>query len=120
MQSISPVSQATSQNATVSISTVSTSTKPTSSAPKINDAENQIYVKRGSVKRKADTLMEEAVTAIKTLCQPNPNISPDSNSSIPTDSAQTLGLFIAARLHEMTSNEHKQCENELLKVLSQF
>lgn len=87
-----------------------------------------MYTKREYTKRKADfdpndnsAIMIEAVTAIKTLCKQDPNNSTNSsNSSVSTDSAHSLGLFIAARLREMTTDQRKLCENEILKVLSQF
>ncbi|XP_024890229.1 uncharacterized protein LOC112466398, partial [Temnothorax curvispinosus] len=79
-------------------------TKPLSSVPKIQDAENQMYIKRGQAKRKSDTLMEEAVGAIKVLCKPEPKTTLD-DSSTPTDSAFTLGSFIAARLRQMTPDQ---------------
>ncbi|XP_071579431.1 uncharacterized protein [Temnothorax nylanderi] len=95
-------------------------TRPLSSVPKIQDAdENQMYIKRGQAKRKSDTLMQEAVGAIKVLCKPDPKTTLD-NSSTPTDSAFTLGSFIAARLRQMTPDQRKLCENEILKLLSQF
>ncbi|XP_077282836.1 uncharacterized protein LOC143908881 [Temnothorax americanus] len=94
-------------------------TKPLSSVPKIQDAENQMYIKRGQAKRKSDTLMEEAVGAIKVLCKPEPKTTLD-DSFTPTDSAFTLGSFIAARLRQMTPDQRKLCENEILKLLSQF
>lgn len=120
------VLQATSPSATVLISTASTRPISTVSASKKQDNENQMYTKRGS-KRKADTFMEEAVSAIKTLCQPDPITSLEPNlfvsrsSQYPdNDSAHTLGLFIAARLRAMQPEERRLCENEILKLLSQF
>lgn len=79
-----------------------------------------MYTKRGCTKRKSDTLMEEAVSAIKTLCQPSPPILHESNSSVSIDSAHTLGMYIATRLREMTPDQRRQCQNEILKLLSQF
>jgi len=102
------------ENETISVSTESTSS---SSASKKQNAENQMYIKRGSVKRKSDNIMEEAVNAIKTLCKPDPIKPHESNLS---DAAHTLGLFIAARLREMIPDQRRQCENEILKLLSQF
>lgn len=102
------------------VSTVSTTSKNpvlTSSASKIQDTE--MYTKRGSTKRKSDNFMEEAVTAIKTLCQPDNKVS-EPNSSVPDDSAHPLGLFIVARLREMMPEQRRQCEKEILKVMSQF
>lgn len=43
----------------------------------------------------------------------------DTNESfVSIDSAYTLGLFIAARLHEIKPDQRKLCENEILKLLS--
>jgi len=96
------------ENETISISTESTSS---SSASKKQNAENQMYIKRGSIKRKSDNIIEEAVNAIKTLYKPDPIKSHESNLS---NTAHTLGLFIAAKLHEIISNQRRQCENEIL------
>lgn len=79
-----------------------------------------MYTKRGSTKRKSDNLMEEAVTAIKTLCQPDDKVSFESNSSVPDDSAKSLGLFIAARLREMMPEQRRLCEKEILQLMSRF
>ncbi|KYM99560.1 hypothetical protein ALC62_09693 [Cyphomyrmex costatus] len=121
-----PVLQTTLHNETVSTSTALTSSALTSSASKIKDVENKMYTKRGYAKRKANfdpndnsAIMVEAVTAIKTLCKQDPNNSTNSSNSS-TDSAHSLGLFIAARLREMTTDQRKLCENEILKILSQF
>ena len=51
--------------------------------------------------------MAEAITAIKTLCKQDPNPNNSSNSSISTDSAHTLGLFVAERLREMTTDQRR-------------
>lgn len=103
----------TSENATAS---VSTSSVFTSSASKKQNAENQMYVKQGSAKRKSDNIMEEAVSVIKTLCKPD---SKELESNL-SDAAHTLDLYIAARLHEMKSDERRLCENEILKLLSEY
>lgn len=107
--------EATSQNI------ASISANPVTSSVSKMQGETQIYTKRGSAKRNPDHFMEEAIGAIKTLCQHEPPIaSHESNSSVSSDSAHTLGMFIAARLREMMPDQRKQCENEILKLFSQF
>lgn len=70
------VLQETLKNVNVPKSTASIRPVPTSSSSKIQNVDNQMYVKRGSAKRKSDSFVEEAVNAIKTLCQPD-LITPD-------------------------------------------
>lgn len=72
-----------------------------------------MYVKRGAAKKERNTLMVEAVEAIKTILQ-----QPLPTSE--TDSITYFGNFIASRLHEMEPVTRKRCENDIMQCLTNY
>ncbi|KAK3931688.1 mRNA cap guanine-N7 methyltransferase [Frankliniella fusca] len=108
-----------------STSTPQPCASPASPAPSSSSSElkkdgagEQLYVKRGSAKRKA-SLIEDAVQAVKQLAsQPMPNFSEVLDT--PSDTAYHFGMFVASRLREMENEERKNCEKELTGVLFKY
>jgi len=98
-------STATKMSATIHSSASLKSTSSKSS----HDKEN-MYVKRGSAKKRKGSLVEEALGVIKTLNQPTSE----------NDSAEYFGVFVAARLREMNPLSRKQCEHDIMKCLANY
>ncbi|XP_039310341.1 uncharacterized protein LOC105198956 [Solenopsis invicta] len=69
-----------------------------------------MYIKRGTAKRRKESVAEEALEVIKAMNQPTSE----------NDSAEYFGVFIAARLREMNSQSRKQCEHEIMKCLANY
>ncbi|KYN02342.1 hypothetical protein ALC62_06836 [Cyphomyrmex costatus] len=80
---------------------LSTSKKQTS------DNKENIYIKRGSAKKRKGSIVEEAMGAIKLL----------SEQTSENDSAEHFGVFVASRLREMYPEIRKQCEQEIMNCL---
>ncbi|XP_011686399.1 PREDICTED: uncharacterized protein LOC105449099 [Wasmannia auropunctata] len=70
-----------------------------------------IYIKRGSVKKRKGSLVEEAIGAIKTL---------SNQCTSENDSVEYFGNFVAARLREMSSLTRKRCEHDIMKCLADY
>lgn len=72
-----------------------------------------MYVKRGAAKKRKESLIEEAVTAIKTLSnQPTPVLQ--------NDIVEHFGNFVMAKLREMLPDDRKRCEEEIMKILYKY
>ncbi|KAE8745951.1 hypothetical protein FOCC_FOCC007312 [Frankliniella occidentalis] len=116
----------TEKSDTSNSSTGSTPAQPhgTSPVPSATDVkkgvrDNEIYAKRGAAKRKASTLMEEAVQAVKQLAsQPMPNFSEEVADT--PDTAHHFGMFVAGRLRDMERDSRKECEKEVMSVLFKY
>lgn len=79
--------------------------------------EDHFFNKRGSGKKTSVALLEGAVKAMEkiALSQPVPSL----NSEI--DAPDAFSSFIAARLRIIKAEEtRKQCENEILEVLTKY
>ncbi|XP_071639677.1 uncharacterized protein [Temnothorax longispinosus] len=83
-----------------------------------SENQQQLFYKRGLKTKKQSSIMEEAVGALKQMAQPDPVLSlpqPEIN-----DSAHTLALFLETRLRSLPPENRKKCEDEILKLLTQF
>lgn len=89
---------------------------PVTAATNKRASEEQLFCKRGSKMKKSSTLMEEAVDALKQFCQ----LDPAPPSETLSDSAHTLALFVESRLRSLSPEDQKQCEDEILKLLTRF
>ena len=99
-------------------STSSQSSNSTSMSENNKQANNSVYVKRGTMKR--TTVMEEAVQALKRIgnTKTSQNQMHQQSPSRIIDACEHLGLFIAARLREMEPERRLYCETEILKILT--
>jgi len=92
---------------------------------KKQSSENPLYSKRGIKMKKPSILMEEAVDVLKQFCTSDPTSSTSSSSAsfqseIVTDTAHTLALFVESRLCSLSLEKRKECENEIMKVLTNY
>lgn len=84
-------------------------------------SENQLFSKRGSKQKTSSTLMTEAIEVLKQFCTSDPSSSiPSSQSETVSDTAHTLALFVETRLRSLPFESRKECENEIMKVLSKY
>lgn len=121
VNSIPPPDEMCSSNQSLPIST-NKSPQQTNHVTVINKrpSEKQLFCKRGSKSKKSEILMEEAIDVMKQFCQPDPPPAPSSDSKTYNDSAHTMALFVESRLRSLSPCSRKDCEDEILKLLTKF
>lgn len=82
--------------------------------------EDTMFNKRGVKSKKPSTLMEEAVDALKQFCSSDIPSIPSSETEKPSDTASSLAQFVETRLRSLPSEIRKECENDILKVLTKY
>lgn len=90
-----------------SSSTAKLAVHSSASKKQISDNKENMYIKRGSAKKRKGSIVEEAIGAIKLL----------SEQTSENDSAEHFGVFVASRLREMCPEIRKQCEQDIMKCL---
>jgi len=106
----SQLSSPSDSTATKLPSTVHSSASLKSTSSKSSHDKENIYVKRGSAKKRKGLLVEEVLGVIKMLNQPTSE----------NDSVEYFGVFVAARLREMDPLSRKQCEHDIMKCLADY
>ncbi|XP_077279211.1 uncharacterized protein LOC143906811 [Temnothorax americanus] len=75
---------------------------------------NNLYENRGTKRYKSTAIMEKAIDLMQKANQPLPLTPPQE------DDADIFGNLVATRIRSLENEKRKQCENEILIVLTRY